>query len=67
MVLFAWLCFIFAFLVNEGVGIAARPQYNGMLNAVACIVRQQGIQGLYQGIAPNVMGTGASWGVYFLR
>lgn len=54
------------FQVNEGLGLASRPQYNGILNAAACIVRQQGIHGLYQGIAPNVMGTGASWGVYFL-
>jgi len=54
------------FQVNEGLGVAARPQYSGILNAAASIVRQQGIHGLYQGIAPNVMGTGASWGVYFL-
>lgn len=53
--------------VSEGAGLAQRPQYSGIVNAFSSIVQKQGFQGLYQGVTPNVMGTGISWGVYFLR
>lgn len=54
------------FQVSESVGSAGRPQYSGVINAVSSIVRKQGFQGLYQGVTSNALGTGISWGVYFL-
>lgn len=54
------------FQVNEGLNIAQRPQYTGLINAISSIVKQHGVRGLYQGVTPNVWGAGASWGLYFL-
>ena len=53
-------------VVNEGVtrGVK-RPQYNGILDAVRKILKQDGIKGMYQGITPNIWGAGMSWGLYF--
>uniref|UniRef100_T1JCV8 Solute carrier family 25 member 32 n=1 Tax=Strigamia maritima TaxID=126957 RepID=T1JCV8_STRMM len=53
------------FAVNDG-QLATIPQYKGIFNAFATIVRQEGIAGLYRGVTPNVWGAGASWGLYFL-
>jgi len=55
-----------SFTVNEGLNIAQRPQYTGLINAISSIVKQHGVRGLYQGVTPNVWGAGASWGLYFL-
>lgn len=55
----------FPYSVNEGVGLTTRPQYNGILDALKTIARSNGFVGLYQGVTPNVWGTGASWGLYF--
>lgn len=56
------------FQVNEGLAVAqsSRPQYNGVVHAFATIARTEGVKGLYKGVTPNVWGTGASWGLYFL-
>lgn len=56
------------FQVNEGVtiGAASRPQYQGIFHALTSISRTYGMRGLYQGVTPNVWGSGASWGLYFL-
>ncbi|XP_070533962.1 solute carrier family 25 member 32-like [Ptychodera flava] len=47
-------------------GLRGRPTYNGLVHAFTSIVRERGYLGLYQGVAPNVWGAGASWGFYFL-
>ena len=58
---------MFLFAVNEGVTLAraARPEYRGILDAMWKIGRHEGVRGLYQGVTPNVVGAGASWGLYF--
>lgn len=55
------------FQVNEGCGLATahRPQYHGVVHALRSIFTTHGFTGLYQGVTPNVWGTGASWGLYF--
>lgn len=42
------------------------PQYTGLTSAFTTICRQEGFRGLYKGVAPNVWGSGCSWGAYFL-
>ncbi|KAL3882625.1 hypothetical protein ACJMK2_028949 [Sinanodonta woodiana] len=51
--------------VNEGKGLVVRPQYNGAVDALRSIYRSKGIAGLYQGVVPNVLVTGMSWGLFF--
>ncbi|CAG2106901.1 unnamed protein product [Medioppia subpectinata] len=51
--------------VNDG-QLAVRPRYDGLVNTVATIVRQEGVTGLYRGVTPNCVGAGAAWGLYFL-
>ncbi|KAJ8389492.1 hypothetical protein AAFF_G00120300 [Aldrovandia affinis] len=51
------------FAVNDG--LALRPKYDGMLHCMKNIWHLEGIRGLYQGVTPNIWGTGASWGLYF--
>ncbi|KFM24686.1 Mitochondrial folate transporter/carrier [Auxenochlorella protothecoides] len=41
------------------------PLYRGTLDAARSIVRQEGYQALYAGLAPAVLGAGVAWGVYF--
>ncbi|KAL6779797.1 hypothetical protein ACKKBG_A13760 [Auxenochlorella protothecoides x Auxenochlorella symbiontica] len=41
------------------------PLYQGTLDAARSIVRQEGYQALYAGLAPAVLGAGVAWGVYF--
>lgn len=53
------------FAVNDG-SVTARPQYQGLKNAVAMIVKEEGYRGLYRGVTPNCWGAGAAWGFYFL-
>ncbi|XP_011693116.1 PREDICTED: mitochondrial folate transporter/carrier [Wasmannia auropunctata] len=52
------------FAVNDGHTKAA-PRYNGLRNAIAQIVKTEGLRGLYRGVTPNVLGSGSSWGFYF--
>ena len=42
------------------------PYYSGSINAFGKIVKSEGYVGLYRGIIPNVLGSGTSWGSYFL-
>ncbi|CAG2173382.1 unnamed protein product, partial [Oppiella nova] len=51
--------------VNDG-QVAVRPKYNGLVNTVTTTVRHEGLSGLYRGVTPNCVGSGASWGLYFL-
>lgn len=50
--------------VNDG-RMNAIPKYNGILNAFRMIYKQEGFTGLYKGCTPNILGAGASWGLYF--
>ncbi|ERL94312.1 hypothetical protein D910_11593 [Dendroctonus ponderosae] len=52
------------FAVNDG--RTAVPQYTSLSSAFYTVVRQEGIKGLYRGVAPNVWGSGSAWGCYFL-
>ncbi|EZA61844.1 mitochondrial folate transporter/carrier isoform X2 [Ooceraea biroi] len=52
------------FAVNDGHTNTA-PRYNGLKNALAQIVKTEGLRGLYRGVTPNVLGSGSSWGFYF--
>lgn len=51
------------FQVNDGSGRA--PVYGGLLKGFRSIVSRNGWTGLYQGAAPNVLGSGSAWGLYF--
>ena len=44
----------------------SRPSYNGLRHALHSIFKQEGVKGLYKGVAPNVAGAGTAWGFYFL-
>lgn len=52
------------FAVSDG--SAKIPQYNSLTNAFCTILKQEGVKGLYKGVAPNVWGSGSGWGCYFL-
>merc|ERR1712137_1242261 len=39
--------------------------YRGMLHGLSSIVKNSGVPGLYQGLGPNLVGSGLSWGLYF--
>jgi solute carrier family 25 folate transporter 32 len=41
------------------------PQYTGLRQAMRHIVQQEGLLALYTGLAPNLLGSGIAWGVYF--
>ncbi|XP_072118802.1 solute carrier family 25 member 32b [Mobula birostris] len=51
------------FAVSDGLQV--RPKYSGILHCIKSIWKVDGIQGLYQGVTPNVWGAGLSWGLYF--
>ncbi|XP_063232729.1 solute carrier family 25 member 32-like [Bacillus rossius redtenbacheri] len=51
--------------VNDGITTTI-PRYSGLRNAFITIFHQEGLRGLYRGLAPNVWGAGSSWGLYFL-
>lgn len=53
------------FAVNDGRHKSC-PKYNGIVNALTTIGRQEGIRGLYRGVTPNLAGAGSAWGLYFL-
>jgi solute carrier family 25 folate transporter 32 len=49
----------------QNTSLPYRPHYTGLLNAFHSIYREKGlVHGLYQGVAPNVLGNGMSWGLY---
>ncbi|XP_029155340.1 mitochondrial folate transporter/carrier [Nylanderia fulva] len=52
------------FAVNDG-HTSSAPRYNGLRNALAQIVKTEGVRGLYRGVTPNILGSGSSWGFYF--
>lgn len=52
------------FAVNDG-RMNTVPKYNGIINAFGKIYKYEGFKGLYKGVAPNMIGAGASWGLYF--
>lgn len=52
------------FAVSDG--RTSLPQYSSLTSAFYTIVKQEGIKGLYRGVAPNVWGSGSAWGCYFL-
>ncbi|XP_008544650.1 mitochondrial folate transporter/carrier [Microplitis demolitor] len=52
------------FAANDGLSSTA-PNYTGLRNAISEIVKSEGFRGLYRGVSPNVLGSGASWGIYF--
>ncbi|CAF0762777.1 unnamed protein product [Adineta steineri] len=42
-----------------------RPRYTSLFDAFRTIYREKGLlHGLYQGVTPNVLGNGMSWGLY---
>ncbi|WKY07741.1 hypothetical protein Q1695_007314 [Nippostrongylus brasiliensis] len=47
---------------DEGSNI--RPRYRSYFHATKCIVRAEGLRGLYQGLTPNMVGAALSWGLY---
>uniref|UniRef100_A0A6M2DLP2 Solute carrier family 25 member 32 n=1 Tax=Xenopsylla cheopis TaxID=163159 RepID=A0A6M2DLP2_XENCH len=53
------------FAVNDG-RTKSVPRYNGLSGAFSTIFKQEGLRGLYRGVAPNIWGSGTSWGLYFL-
>lgn len=57
-------CFVFWILVCDG--RTTIPQYSSLTNAFYTIIKQEGVKGLYRGVAPNVWGSGSAWGCYFL-
>lgn len=70
--LYSWLsCFrqvfftaiSFFFTVSDGLEL--RPKYNGILHCMTTVWKHEGLRGLYQGVTPNMLGAGASWGLYF--
>ncbi|KAF2882763.1 hypothetical protein ILUMI_23427 [Ignelater luminosus] len=52
------------FAVSDG--SARIPQYSSLTSAFCTILKQEGVRGLYKGVAPNVWGSGSAWGCYFL-
>lgn len=56
------------FQVNDvhGLSVTNRPQYTGIVHAFRSIFATRGFTGLYQGVTPNVWGSGISWGSYLL-
>lgn len=48
--------------VQDGTG---KNEYKGLYHGVRTIIAKDGFFGLYRGLAPNLMASGVSWGVYF--
>ncbi|KAJ7395348.1 hypothetical protein BTVI_155886 [Pitangus sulphuratus] len=46
-------------------GLELRPKYNGIFHCMFTVWKHEGLRGLYQGVTPNMVGAGASWGLYF--
>jgi len=52
------------FAVDDGRQGSTR--YSNISQAMASIVKSEGVRGLYRGVTPNVLTAGSSWGSYFL-
>jgi len=49
----------------QNTSLPYRPLYTSLFDAFRSIYREKGlIRGLYQGVTPNVLGNGMSWGLY---
>jgi solute carrier family 25 folate transporter 32 len=49
----------------QNTSLPYRPHYTSLFDAFRSIYREKGlIRGLYQGVTPNVLGNGMSWGLY---
>jgi solute carrier family 25 (mitochondrial folate transporter), member 32 len=46
-------------------GTTGKNAYRGLFHATKTIFQSRGIVGFYQGLTPNLIGSGVSWGVYF--
>lgn len=53
------------FAVSDGQSSLKR-NYRNISNAFSTIVKEEGLKGLYKGVAPNCLGAGTAWGLYFL-
>lgn len=53
------------FAVADGQS-SIKKNYKNISNAFSTIVKEEGIKGLYKGVAPNCLGAGTAWGLYFL-
>lgn len=53
------------FAVSDGQS-TLKKNYKNIFNAFSTIVRDEGVRGLYKGVAPNCLGAGTAWGLYFL-
>lgn len=62
-IIYLFICF-FISTVNDGLTRTV-PQYSGLRNALTEIAKSEGLKGLYRGVAPNILGSGSSWGFYF--
>lgn len=53
------------FAVSDGQS-NLKKDYRNISNAFSTIVRDEGLRGLYKGVAPNCLGAGTAWGLYFM-
>ena len=57
-------------LLKVQVQVSTAQKSRGALNQIwwglGEIVKQGGVQGLYRGLTPNLVGNASSWGFYFL-
>lgn len=53
------------FAVSDGQS-TIKKNYKNISNAFSTIVKEEGVKGLYKGVAPNCLGAGTAWGLYFL-
>lgn len=53
------------FAVQDGQS-SLKKDYKNIYNAFGTIIKEEGFSGLYKGVAPNCLGAGTAWGLYFL-
>lgn len=51
--------------VQDGLNLYKGPRYQGLFDAIRSIFVKEGLIGFYKGLSPNVIGSSASWGIYF--